>query len=250
MTVLSIEGPDRRGLTSISFNKPERSNALNAEFVEVLIDALADASSNGTRVLVLRGAGRNFCSGFDLFGKEKETDATLALRFIRIEQMLQLLVTSPFLTVACTHGAAFGAGADIVASCDQRLALPGSRFCFPGYRFGVALGTRRLAAITGAAAAQEILSSSRVLSSEEALSYRLLTAVLHPESMAMEIDRLATNFTKFDASATVTLVTQTRQPAADLDADLAMLARSVAVPGLKARLSAYAAQARAATRSS
>lgn len=249
MSMLAVEGPDARGLSRLSLQRPDRSNALSAGLVEALLEILAQAAANATRVLVLQGEGKNFCAGFDLSDSEAESDASLALRFIRIEQMLQAIAASPFLTVARVQGAAFGAGADIVAACDHRLALPGARFRFPGYSFGVALGTRRLAALTGAAAAQAILSSGRVVTTEEALSRRLLTAVCDAEAIEAEINWLANGLAVLDASSAVTLVTQARQPDPDPDADLAMLVRSVAAPGLKSRLAAYVARARENARS-
>ena len=240
MTVLIVEGPDGRGVTHFSLNRPARANALNAELVEALLDALSVAVGDGTRVLVVRAEGQNFCAGFDLSNDENETDEVIGIRFIRIEQMLQTLAGAPFLTIACVQGAAFGAGADIVASCDQRLALPTARFRFPGYRFSVALGTRRLAAITGAAIAQDLLASGRTMPSTEALTCRLLTGVLDAKAMTAETNRLSEHLAALDSAAVVTLVTHARQPKSDPDADLAMLVRSVVRPGLKARLRAYA----------
>jgi enoyl-CoA hydratase/carnithine racemase len=237
---LSVEGPDGRGVARLTLSRPGRANALNPELVEAILDALSTAATDGTRVLVLRGEGRNFCAGFDLSADGGESDATLALRFIRIEQMLQTLATAPFLTIACVQGAAFGAGADIVVACDQRFALPEARFRFPGYGFSVALGTRRLAAITGAAAAQDMLASGRIVSSEEALACRLLTAILTPEAMTAKIDRLADSMAALDPSTVTTLVTHTRQPKVDPDGDLAILVRSVVRPGLRERLQMYA----------
>jgi hypothetical protein len=54
-----------------------------------------------------------------------------------------------------------GAGADLVAACDWRIAAPATRFRMPGLRFGIVLGTRRFAALVGADAAHEILVTSR-----------------------------------------------------------------------------------------
>ncbi|MHB1549334.1 MAG: enoyl-CoA hydratase/isomerase family protein, partial [Acidimicrobiales bacterium] len=176
----------------------------------------------------------------DLSSYENESDATLALRFIRIEQMLQTLATASFLSIACVKGAAFGAGADLVAACDQRFAVPAARFRFPGYSFGVALGTRRLAAITGSAVAQDVLASGRIVLSDEALACRLLTCVLEAEAMEAETDRVGADLAALNGEAVTTLVTNARQPAGDADADLAMLVRSVARSGLKERLRRYA----------
>jgi enoyl-CoA hydratase/carnithine racemase len=240
MSDVEVLPPDERGVCQLTLNRPDRANAMDPDLVEPLLDCLETAAVDGTRLLVLRGAGQNFCAGFDLSGHEAASDGNLALRFIRIELVFQRLSAAPFLSVACVHGAAYGAGADLVAACDYRFGIVSSRFRFPGYRFGVALGTRRLAAIIGAAAAQDILMSGRVIQEDEAKSRGLLTHVLDGDAADAEIDRLAAGLAALDTPAVAALVTGTRRAADDLDRDLATLVRSVAQPGLRDRLRRYA----------
>jgi len=130
-----------QGLCTLTLNRPGKSNALNAELVDALLQALERCSLDNTRVLVVTGAGKNFCGGFDFTDYERQSEGDLLQRFVRIELLLQRLRRAPFVTIAAVSGAAFGAGADIAAACTFRLARPQSRFRFPGFRFGVALGS-------------------------------------------------------------------------------------------------------------
>lgn len=239
MTILVVEGPDSLGVTRLRLNRPNRANALDSELVENFIDAVTTASTNGTRVLLVDGEGKNFCAGFDLSDVDNENEASLVLRFIRIEQMLQYLATAPFLTVAHVRGAAFGAGADIVVACDLRWASSDGRFRFPGYSFGVALGTRRLAALSGSSSAQDILATGRILRGPEALNIGLITRLLDGETTTSDVEKIAQNLSSLDQVSAATLVTRSRVKIGDPDADLAMLVHSVTRPGLKKRLKAY-----------
>ena len=170
--VLLVGPVDENGVREFTLSRPERANAFGAELGDALLAALRAAHADGTRVLVLRANGKNFCAGFDFTGYEAMSEGDLLLRFVRIEQVLQLLRDAPFVTIARTHHAAFGAGADLVAACLHRVGAPSARFRFPGYRFGVALGTQRLGHVIGVQRAREVLLANATLDSAEALSLR------------------------------------------------------------------------------
>ena len=83
-------------------------------------------------------------------------------------------------TVAVASGRTLGAGADLFAACDRRIALTGASFAFPGPGFGLVLGTGRLAALLGRDAARHVLLSGAELPAEAALEAGLATALLAP----------------------------------------------------------------------
>jgi len=89
---LTIELSD--GHLAITLQRPQRSNALNPAMVEALIQTLSQ--SDGIRSCTLRGAGKNFCAGFDLSDIESLSDGDLLLRFVRIETLLQQVQHAPF----------------------------------------------------------------------------------------------------------------------------------------------------------
>ena len=110
-------------VTRLTLNRPEKANALSPGLTEALIAAFEAAEQDGTRLMVLSGAGKGFCSGFDLSGFDDLRDGDLVLRIIRIETMLQIVYHVPFPTLALGHGRIMG-GAPIcsppVASVSPR----------------------------------------------------------------------------------------------------------------------------------
>lgn len=221
-------------LTRLTLNRPAKANALNAALVEALIDAVEYAHSDGTRLLVIDGAGNHFCAGFDFSGYQEQSEGDLALRFIRIETLLQMLYHAPFEILALAHGKIFGAGADLVAACGIRHAAPGTTFRMPGLRFGVVLGTRRLAQRIGADPARALLSESRTFGADEALGLNFITGIVEPTAWNECVQQVLARCEWLTPSAAAALhhgVTPDTR-ASDMDA----LARSVSRPGIKERI--------------
>lgn len=219
---------------TLTLDRPERGNALGDALVEGLHAGLDAALAGGARLVILRGSGRNFCTGLDLGDLEAASEGDLALRIIRIELLLQRVAGLPVTTACVAQGRVFGAGADLFAACDHRIALPGSSFAFPGPAFGLVLGTARLATLVGDGPARRLLLAGAPVPAEEALRLGLATA---GEEGALDAARTAA--TRLDAETVAALHGRTRR--ADDAGDLAALARSVARPGLKARIAAYRA---------
>ena len=226
-------------VATITLDKPAKGNALCLPMVEGLIACLAQAQAT-SRLVVFRGEGRNFCTGLDLSDLESETDATLLLRFVRIETLRDAIETSPVETLCIGQGAAYGAGADLFAACDHRLCVGESRFAFPGVAFGIVLGTARLATLVGPHRAQSILMARRTVGADEALSIGLASEGLAaPEAMTERVADLAAAAGRLPREMVATLRQVMRQGRSD--ADLAALARSASAPGLRDRIKAYRA---------
>lgn len=225
------------GVTRLTLDRPQKANALSAGLVEALIEAVDSAASDATRLLVLDGAGSHFCAGFDFTDYESASDGDLALRFIRIETLLQAIHHSPCETLALAHGRVFGAGADIVASCNRRVAAPDAAFLMPGLRFGVVLGTRRFAARVGSDVAHDILSSSRSFDAREALRLGFLTRVAPQQEWDDIIATARAHIARLAPAAAKALRDATRRETRA--EDMAALAQSVSVPGLKERIRAF-----------
>lgn len=221
-------------VTRLTLNRPQKANALSASLVEALLNAVDYAYTDDTRLLILEGAGAHLCSGFDFTDYHAQSEGDLALRFIRIETLLQQIYHAPFETLVLAQGKIFGAGADLVASCSVRIAAPGTTFRMPGLRFGVVLGTRRLAYRIGADRAREILSASRTFDADEALRTRFLTRI----AAQAEWPALAAGIrADREHLSPVAVAALHRQTVTDSRAeDMAALAASVSVPGLKERI--------------
>lgn len=224
-------------VTRLTLNRAQKANALSAALVEALLDAAEYAATDGTRLLILDGAGPHFCAGFDFTDLQHQSDGDLALRFLRIETLLQTLYHSPCETMALAHGRVFGAGADLVACCGRRIAAPDTRFCLPGLRFGVVLGTRRLSHRIGTDKAREILSTSRAFESQEALDIGFLTG-LAPQAEWPALAAQAQDTAELLSMPAAAALH--RRTVFDTRAeDMAELARSVSAPGLKERIRRY-----------
>jgi enoyl-CoA hydratase/carnithine racemase len=232
-------------VATLVLDRPQRDNALSADFVEALIEGVQRACADvSAHTLVLRAQGRHFCTGFDLSDLDAQTDASLLQRFVRIEMLLDALWRAPLRTVAIAQGRVMGAGADLFAACDRRLLAPGASLRFPGAGFGIVLGTRRLAARVGSATALRWVSEATTIDAREALAAGLATAVLEGEpsqheSAADEAALAALPTPAVDASTLAALRAAVGSDGDAADADLAALVRSAARPGLHERLLAY-----------
>lgn len=226
----------RGGIKTLTLDSPATSNSLTAAEVEALLEAVRESARDATETLVLTGEGANFCSGFDLSDLERAGDGELLLRFVRIELLLQAVYLAPFDTVACAKGATYGAGADLFAACRCRLADPGARFLMPGLQFGVALGTRRFAALVGETDAYELLAAGRPWNADHAQRIGFATEVV-PEVEWRDriVQRQETRKVRGEALAALTSLTRIDTCAQDMQA----LVESASRPGLAERIRAH-----------
>lgn len=173
-------------LAWITFNRPERRNAISLEMWQALPGLVAQvAEDNDLRVLLLRGTGEEaFISGADIsqFGKVR-SDAATTVEYDRASgHALASLATLEKPVVAMIHGICFGGGCSVAVMCDLRLCSDDARFCIPAARLGIAYpierGVERLVHIVGAANATEILLTARVYNAQEAHQMGLVNRVL------------------------------------------------------------------------
>lgn len=224
------------GVTTVTLHQPERGNALSASLVRATMAAVERAGANpDVHTLVLRGAGKHFCTGFDLSTLDAETDDSLLARFVRIEMLLAAIWSSPVRTMAVAQGRVVGAGADLFAACDVRVLAPDASLRFPGAGFGLVLGTGRLAQRVGASQAFDWVTTGRVIPASEALATGLATSV--GESSTVDVPGV-------DRATWAALRVVSRLDRRD--SDLAALVRSACAPGLKQRIEAHRDRALAA----
>lgn len=227
------------GVRILTLDRAAKSNALSAELVDDLHGCL-DVVCSETRVLAITGDGRNFCSGFDMTDVASQSEGDLLLRFVRINHLLDRLRLSPYVTLAWVTGAAFGAGADIVCACSVRIGSGAVKLRFPGFQFGVALGTRRLAALVGYDRARRLLMHNETFGTEGALACGLLNESAGEALLDVRAQELALTVARLDTQSLQTLWRLTDDDSGV--ADLADLVASVARPGLHERIAAYRAQ--------
>jgi enoyl-CoA hydratase/carnithine racemase len=161
---------EEESLRVLTLNRPDRRNALTAESYRLLADALRAADADASvKVVLLRGAGRGFCSGVDLEALAANgPDGPLAPAF---DALLDALVEVDVVLVGAVHGAAIGVGATMLAHLDYVVAAEDARFRYPFAPMGLlpeGASSWTLPHLVGLQRATEILLSGRFVSGVEA----------------------------------------------------------------------------------
>lgn len=177
---------DYDGVRTLTLNRPERRNALDAALWVELADALRGLKRDrDIRALVLTGAGGAFCSGADIgtgeqihprYKLDRLTDVALALHEL------------PIPTIAKVTGIAVGAGWNLALGCDLVVATPESRFCQIFSKRGLSVdlgGSWLLPKLVGLQQAKRLVLLADMIGAQEALDLGLVTWV----TPADEIDR-------------------------------------------------------------
>src|SRR3982075_283758 len=119
MPVVLIEKQSPQ-ITIITLNRPERRNALTIELMTELTAAIENAAADPSqRILILRGAGKAFCTGLDL---QEAAKVEPHLTAEAVARGLLALAETRLVTIATVHGAAVAGGAGIMSACDFVLA--------------------------------------------------------------------------------------------------------------------------------
>jgi methylglutaconyl-CoA hydratase len=136
-----LSAVDGRGVATVNLNRPEVHNAYDGALIDGLIEALeALAAEPRVRVLVLRGNGRHFQAGADLAWLKQVAGAALEDNVAfsrRTTAAMRGLNEFPAPTIALVHGACYGGGVGMVASCDVRIATATAAFALTEVRWGV-----------------------------------------------------------------------------------------------------------------
>jgi enoyl-CoA hydratase len=191
-------GPVRR----LTLNRPDVLNALNAELVEALSDAVRRAAApDGPRVLVIRGSGRAFCAGYDLKEEavlERERGGPLDAAGWRdalasdVGHMLELF-DHPRPVIAQVHGYCLAGGCDLMMMCDLAVASEDAIFGEPEIRFGSGVVTMVMPWLIGARKAKELLFTGEDrIPAEDALRMGLVNRVVPRDELddrALELAR-------------------------------------------------------------
>ena len=128
------------GIASIVLNRPEKRNALNDELIAEIKRGLHDASQDeNVRVIVISGAGKDFCSGADLSALQKIAQASVSVNAEDARSLLDLFVQIRQIRVpviAAVKGRALAGGCGLATACDLVLASASARFGYPEVKIG------------------------------------------------------------------------------------------------------------------
>lgn len=127
-------------VASITLNRPEKRNALNDELIAAIKQALKQASADeSVRVIVISGAGKDFCSGADLSAIQKIAQASVADNADDARSLLELFLLIRQIhvpVVAAVKGRALAGGCGLASACDLVLASETARFGYPEVKIG------------------------------------------------------------------------------------------------------------------
>ena len=182
----SVEG----GIATLTLNRPEARNALNAEMCEALREAALEAAADvSVKLVIVRAAGPVFCAGADVKERAGMTADEVRARRLKAFAAYHALEALPMPALAVVRGAAIGSGVEIAAACDFIVATPDAVFSTPEALRGTVGATQRLPRVLGKRLAKDLMFTGRQLSAGEALAAGLVSRIA--ENPVAELDRIA-----------------------------------------------------------
>lgn len=186
-------------VATLTFNRPDKLNALSRELLTQSIDCLKRWSrAPEVGAIVVTGAGRAFCAGGDVSNMAKDvTPPSLEEQIdgLREAQELSwLLYNIPKPTIAAVNGHAMGAGLGVCLSCDLRIASESAKFgtAYAKVGFGGDFGTTwLLARSVGAAKAKELFFLSEIIDATEAHRLGLVNRVVAADQLSAQVSEIA-----------------------------------------------------------
>src|SRR3954462_1123412 len=209
---------------TVTLNRPDVLNALNAATTKALVAALKDARAAAVRAVVPTGAGRGFCVGQDLTEfREGGGDIGARLRG-NYHPTINAIRSLEKPVIAAVNGAAAGAGLSLACACDLRIASDAATFVPAFVNLGLVPdsgGTFFVARLVGQARAFEWLCSGRRLTAAEAQQWGVVSEVVDAEALPARAAEVAAEFAALPTRAIgMTKRLLDRAPTATLDDQL------------------------------
>jgi 2-(1,2-epoxy-1,2-dihydrophenyl)acetyl-CoA isomerase len=195
--ILKKEG----NIATIVLNRPESLNALSMEAITELPRVLKEVREDDeVRAVIVTGAGRAFCAGFDLETSVGETSSEI-LKFMEgdVTEMVLSIRNMPKAVIAAVNGAAAGAGCNIALACDIILASEKARFGEVFVLRGLhpdCGGTYFLPRLVGVARACELILTGRMVDASEVERMGMINRVVPPDQLESASRELASTLAK------------------------------------------------------
>jgi methylglutaconyl-CoA hydratase len=217
---------DKGHVAKITFNRPEKRNAISTKMICELLTALDEVEKTRTRVVILTGAGSAFCAGMDLemlsaigqqSAQENQDDSRrMARMFRRIWSFSKPLI-------AAVNGHALAGGCGIATLCDFTLAVPEAKFGYTEVKLGFlpAIVSVFLTRQIGDKRARDLLLTGRLVEASEAKDLGLVTEIVPADRLIARADEIAEQLIAASPSSlTRAKRLLTSAAAASVDADL------------------------------
>lgn len=201
--IYAVEGT----VALLTLNRPEKRNALNDALINGLKESLREADANDTvRVVVITGAGADFCSGADLSALQKISESSVTENLEDAQSLMELFaqirrVRVP--VVAAVRGRALAGGCGLATACDLVLAARSARFGYPEVNIGFvpAMVMAILRRNVSEKRAFELITRGAEIGAAEAEAFGLINHVFEDEQFEMEVENYVAGFEKVSRSA-------------------------------------------------
>src|SRR5580704_8667866 len=204
MSILySVDGAVAR----ITLNRPEKRNALNDELIGVLKDSLALAAEDEqVRVVLLGGAGQDFCSGADLAALDRSADAGVLDHLATAHELADVFLAlrhHPKPIVAAVRGRAFAGGCGLATACDVILAAESAQFGYPEVKIGFvpAMVMAILRRSVNEKRAFELVTTGQIITAAEAQIIGLVNHVYDVDDFEARVEAYVAALASQSASA-------------------------------------------------
>jgi methylglutaconyl-CoA hydratase len=194
-------------IARVTLNRPEKRNALNDAVVSELKAALSSVEKNtSVRVVVITGAGHDFCSGADLAALQKISTASVNENVADAQSLMELFLLIRRLrlpVVAVVRGKALAGGCGLATACDLVLAASSARFGYPEVKIGFvpAMVMAILRRNVSEKRAFEMLILGAEIEAQEAERLGLVNKVFPDEHFEEQVDLYLRGFTRVSSSA-------------------------------------------------
>ncbi len=194
-------------IARITLNRPEKRNALDAELITEVRNAIRDsAQDENIRVAVLTGAGSDFCSGADLSGLERTFNAGVLENMADARNMAELFVemrNHPRPIIAAVRGRALAGGCGLATAADLILASESAKFGYPEVNIGFvpAMVMAILRRSLSEKRAFELITTGETISAQTALDYGMINSVFADETFELDVEAFASKLAAKSASA-------------------------------------------------
>src|SRR5215204_3372337 len=203
IVLYAVEGAVAR----ITLNRPEKRNALNDAVISGIKSALKQTSRNdAVRVVVISGAGKDFCSGADLSALQKIAGASVSENAEDARSLLDLFLLIrqvPVPVIAAVTARALAGGCGLATACDLVLASASARFGYPEVNIGFvpAMVMAILRRNVSEKRAFELATRGEELSAGEAKELGLVNRVFSDETFAADVEAYVKRFAELSKQA-------------------------------------------------
>lgn len=201
--LFSVDG----AIARITLNRPEKRNALNDALINGIKHGLRKAAADeNVRVIVISGAGKDFCSGADLSAIQKIAGASVAENSEDARSLMELLMLIrqvPVPVVAAVTGRALAGGCGLATACDLVLAAPSARFGYPEVKIGFvpAMVMAILRRNVSEKRAFELITRGDEIGADQAKEIGLVNHVFSGDTFAGDVDAYVKRFAELSKQA-------------------------------------------------